>query len=82
MRDRTSTWNMDCLDYMKSLPDNAFDLIIADPSYLGSGSSRIAAYEMGFEFVGIEKDEDYFHQQEARFRDWTSQGTLDFDALE
>lgn len=33
MRDRTSTLNMDCLDYMKSLPDNAFDLIIADPPY-------------------------------------------------
>lgn len=54
---------------------------ILDP-FLGSGSSRIAAYEMGFEFVGIEKDEDYFKQQEARFQDWTSQGTLDFDALE
>ena len=33
MRNRTSTLNMDCLDYMKSLPDNAFDLIIADPPY-------------------------------------------------
>lgn len=29
----TQTFNMDCYDYMKSLPDDAFDLVIADPPY-------------------------------------------------
>lgn len=29
----TQTFNMDCYDYMKALPDNAFDLLIADPPY-------------------------------------------------
>ena len=29
----TQTFNMDCYDYMKTLPDNAFDLLIADPPY-------------------------------------------------
>lgn len=29
----TQTFNMDCYDYMKALPDNAFDLVIADPPY-------------------------------------------------
>ena len=25
--------NIDCMEYMKSLPDNAFDLAIVDPPY-------------------------------------------------
>jgi len=32
-------YNMDCMDYMKSLPDNAFDLAIVDPPY-GIGISN------------------------------------------
>lgn len=30
-------YNIDCLEYMRTLPDNAFDLCIADPPY-GDGS--------------------------------------------
>lgn len=36
-------------------------------THLGSGSSRIAAYDLGFDFTGYELDEDYFNAQEARF---------------
>lgn len=36
-------------------------------THLGSGSSRIAAYELGFDFYGCEKDSDYFSDQEIRF---------------
>lgn len=36
-------------------------------THLGSGSSRIAAYDMGFDFTGIELDPDYFAAQEKRF---------------
>ena len=36
-------------------------------THLGSGSSRIAAFEMGFEFVGCELDKEYFDLQEKRF---------------
>ena len=33
--------NMDCMDYMRDLPDNAFDLAIVDPPYgIGAGSSK------------------------------------------
>lgn len=39
---------------------------ILDPM-MGSGSSRIAAHDMGFEYVGFELDTDYFTAQEARF---------------
>lgn len=37
-------------------------------SHLGSGSSRIAAYGLGFDFYATEIDEEYFQAQEERFR--------------
>lgn len=37
-------------------------------THLGSGSSRIAAYKMGFDFYGYEIDSDYFEAQEKRFK--------------
>jgi site-specific DNA-methyltransferase (adenine-specific) len=42
-------------------------------THLGSGSSRIAAYEMGFDFTGFELDKDYFDAQEKRFNDFKAQ---------
>lgn len=37
-------------------------------THLGSGSSRIAAYKMGFDFYGTEIDKEYFDAQEKRFK--------------
>lgn len=37
-------------------------------THLGSGSSRIAAYKLGFDFYATEIDKDYFDKQEERFR--------------
>jgi site-specific DNA-methyltransferase (adenine-specific) len=45
-------------------------------THLGSGSSRIAAYDLGFEFTGFELDEDYFKASEKRFKQHTNQLTL------
>jgi site-specific DNA-methyltransferase (adenine-specific) len=45
-------------------------------THLGSGSSRIAAYLMGFDFYGTEIDKDYFEAQEKRFKEQTAQGSL------
>lgn len=45
-------------------------------THLGSGSSRIAAYELGFDFVGCEIDKEYFEKQEERFNAFTSQLSL------
>lgn len=45
-------------------------------THLGSGSSRIAAYDMGFDFVGCELSEYYFKAQEERFKAHTAQGNL------
>lgn len=36
-------------------------------THLGSGSSRIAAHVLGFDFYGCEIDKDYFDAQEERF---------------
>lgn len=45
-------------------------------THLGSGSSRIAAYEQDLDFVGFEIDKDYFKAQEERFQDYVSQLSL------
>lgn len=42
-------------------------------THLGSGSSRIAAYDLGFDFVGYEIDKVYFDKQEERFAKHTAQ---------
>lgn len=45
-------------------------------SHLGSGSSRIACHDMGFEFYGTELDADYFRAMEERFLNHTAQARL------
>jgi site-specific DNA-methyltransferase (adenine-specific) len=47
------------------------DLIL--DTHLGSGSSRIACWEMKFDFVGFEIDTEYYEKQEKRFNDFKSQ---------
>jgi len=47
------------------------DLIL--DTHLGSGSSRIAAYKGGFNFVGFEIDQEYYEKQEKRFNAFKSQ---------
>lgn len=45
-------------------------------THLGSGSSRIAAWDAGLDFVGCEIDKDYFDAQEKRFQEHTAQESL------
>jgi site-specific DNA-methyltransferase (adenine-specific) len=45
-------------------------------THLGSGSSAIAAYNMGFDFVGCELDKDYFEAAKNRIDKHMSQGRL------
>lgn len=45
-------------------------------THLGSGSSRIAAYNLGFDFVGCEIDQTYYDLQEQRFLEHTAQERL------
>ena len=47
-------------------------------THLGSGSSRIAAHQLGFDFTGYEIDKDYFEASEKRFKLVTSQQQIAF----
>ena len=46
-------------------------------THLGSGSSRIAAYEMGFDFTAFELDTEYFEAQEKRYKNHIAQLKMD-----
>lgn len=64
---------------LRQFADSGFKIL---DTHLGSGSSRIAAYQMGFDFYATEIDRYYFETQEERFRDEcfgeikTSEGVL------
>ena len=45
-------------------------------THLGSGSSRIAAFDAGLDFTGCEIDQVYFQKQEERFEQHTAQQSL------
>lgn len=49
--------------------------IILD-THLGSGSARIAAYDLGYEFYGYELNPDHFNNQQKRFNEHTAQLTM------
>ena len=51
-----------------------WDLIL--DTHLGSGSSRIAAYKNGFDFVAFEIDPEYYEKQEKRFKNFSAQQRL------
>lgn len=51
-------------------------------THLGSGSSRIAAYDAGLDFTGYEIDPDYFKAQEERFAAHTAQMSLFINEVE
>ena len=48
-------------------------------THLGSGSSRIAAYEMGLDFTGYEINKVIFDLEEERFKSHTAQMNLFID---
>ena len=50
------------------------DLIL--DTHLGSGSSRIAAYDLGYDFIGFEIDPEYYEKQEKRFKNFSAQQRL------
>jgi site-specific DNA-methyltransferase (adenine-specific) len=45
-------------------------------THVGSGSSRIACYKNGFDFVGFEINKEFYEAQEKRFNDFKRQGNL------
>lgn len=51
---------------------------VLDP-FLGSGTTRIAAYDLNRQFIGYEISEEYFRLQEERFARHTAQTSLFID---
>ena len=49
--------------------------LVCDP-FLGSGTTRLAAYDLKRNFVGFEIDREYFEKQEEEFLRYTEQETL------
>ena len=48
-------------------------------THLGSGSSRIAAYELGYEFTGYEIEPEIFKKQQKRYEEHIAQlSIMDF----
>lgn len=50
------------------------DLIL--DTHVGSASSLIACYDMGFDAVGFEIDKDYYEASKKRLEDFMAQGRL------
>ena len=51
-------YNMDCMDYLRSLPDNAFDLAVVDPPF-GDAGQTAERREQGAHFVGRGRSKRY-----------------------
>jgi site-specific DNA-methyltransferase (adenine-specific) len=64
--------------YKKILKDFAKEGNKILDTHLGSGSSRIACYDGGFDFVGFELDKDYFEASEQRFKIHIMQQSFQF----
>ena len=49
--------------------------IVLDP-FMGSGTTGIACYDMGFDAVGFELDKDYYEASKKRLEEFMAQGRL------
>ena len=67
---RMNLYHGDCLEVLRTMPDNSVDSIVTDPpyglSFMGSGSTGKAASLEGFKFIGIERDAEYLEIARAR----------------
>jgi len=68
--DNATIHNIDCMEYMKSLPDNAFDLAIVDPPYgidaanmtMGKGSANDLGIHKKKNWDKAIPNENYFNE--------------------
>lgn len=71
---KTTLYNIDCMEYMKTLPDNAFDLAIVDPPY---GIEEITGKESANNRGKMNKQR-VFGQESAKFKEWDKAPTNDY----
>ena len=55
-------FNMDCMDYMRTCPDKAFDLAIVDPPYF-DGPNKSGYYGKGYSSLGVKRSKYYDDMQ-------------------
>lgn len=60
----TEAYNIDCMEYMRSLPDEAFDLAVVDPPY-GYAQQEQEFREQGAHFVGRGRQKRYVSGEAA-----------------
>ena len=67
---KSETYNIDCMEYMRTLPDKAFDLAVVDPPY-GGGCSQAVQVERERErgLQGGNADQ-WLHRKRSRFGGW------------
>lgn len=62
----------DSLEQLKTLPDNSVDSLVTDPpagiSFMGSGSTGVAAVGEGYQFAGIEREAEYLEIAKKRVK--------------
>lgn len=69
---RITLYNADCMDVMREMPDNAFDLAIVDPPYF-DGPDKLGYYGTSVSSIGVKRSpyqskhwsvprEDYFRE--------------------
>lgn len=47
---RNEAYNMDCIEYMRSLPDNVFDIAVCDPPYGKGNDDNLVGGRFGQRF--------------------------------
>jgi site-specific DNA-methyltransferase (adenine-specific) len=57
--DKTTSFNMDCLEFMESVPDNFYDLAIVDPPY-GINMDKQRVFNDGKKWDNIRPSKEYF----------------------
>ena len=60
----SEVYNIDCLEYMRGLPDKFFDLAIADPPYGGAGNQQLT----GGGADSVNGSTDTSQSRQSRFR--------------
>ena len=73
--------NVDCMEYMRTLPDKAFDLAIVDPPYF-TGPERRGYYGCKVSPIGVHRDYPISPKWDVPGIDYFSDDWLeDFESL-
>lgn len=75
------TYNCDCMEYMQTLPDNAFDLAVVDPPY-GAGftdGGGCKGWFTKYHHHTAEAQYTRFGNKDSRFEKYKRAGAVDWD---